>query len=379
VRVAAIAIAVSVALVLVPLGAIAAGLIVFPIDFVLKIAGLSGDGGLAARYLAFANAAFAPDALPTWIPRAILLVLLIAAAAAVLSASLSRNARRRRGRLWWRWLRAPLSSSAAVESSLESLWRLIRGATQQGRPDIVEIGARYSDLLAENLGQPGFRELLIVAHDVDTHADTVFALVVDHRRRDLLRRPTAAEVEARKGAVVDLAGIGREHLGDALAASLAIPLATEMHTVTFSPDSYWRGESHRLCDRPGSLSRILSELARLDVRQAILVSASPPGGGPHRLERPVVEGRARLGEYLQSSEAAAVADVAALRGDGFPVIFSIQPGHNPVGPFDFAGTFDDRSDRPQPLEELMARGYEDAYRQFIEPVVGASGERVGIT
>jgi hypothetical protein len=25
----------------------------------------------------------------------------------------------------------------------------------------------------------------------------------------------------------------------------------------------------------------------------------------------------------------------------------------------------------------MSRGYEDAYHQFIEPVVGASGERVG--
>jgi len=25
----------------------------------------------------------------------------------------------------------------------------------------------------------------------------------------------------------------------------------------------------------------------------------------------------------------------------------------------------------------MNRGYEDAYHQFIEPVVGASGERVG--
>jgi hypothetical protein len=25
----------------------------------------------------------------------------------------------------------------------------------------------------------------------------------------------------------------------------------------------------------------------------------------------------------------------------------------------------------------MSRGYEDAYRQFIEPVVGASGDRVG--
>jgi len=26
--------------------------------------------------------------------------------------------------------------------------------------------------------------------------------------------------------------------------------------------------------------------------------------------------------------------------------------------------------------ELLDRGYEDAYRQFIEPVVGASGERI---
>ena len=34
-------------------------------------------------------------------------------------------------------------------------------------------------------------------------------------------------------------------------------------------------------------------------------------------------------------------------------------------------------DRRQPLGELMNRGYEDAYHQFIEPVVGASGERVG--
>jgi hypothetical protein len=27
----------------------------------------------------------------------------------------------------------------------------------------------------------------------------------------------------------------------------------------------------------------------------------------------------------------------------------------------------------------MSRGYEDAYRQFIEPVVGASGDRVGVS
>jgi len=28
------------------------------------------------------------------------------------------------------------------------------------------------------------------------------------------------------------------------------------------------------------------------------------------------------------------------------------------------------------LDELMERGYEDTYRQFIEPFLGASGERI---
>ena len=55
----------------------------------------------------------------------------------------------------------------------------------------------------------------------------------------------------------------------------------------------------------------------------------------------------------------------------------IRPGHNPVGPLDLAGAYDERSDRHQPLTELVERGYEDAYRQFIEPVVGASGEALG--
>ena len=57
-------------------------------------------------------------------------------------------------------------------------------------------------------------------------------------------------------------------------------------------------------------------------------------------------------------------------------IFRVVPTHNPIGPFDFSGARDDRSDRRQGRAELMARGYEDAYHQFIEPVVGASGEKL---
>ena len=57
-----------------PLAALALGLIVFPIDFVLKMAGSSG-AGLVGWYVGIADAAFAPTALPTWLPRLAVLVL----------------------------------------------------------------------------------------------------------------------------------------------------------------------------------------------------------------------------------------------------------------------------------------------------------------
>ena len=45
-----------------------------------------------------------------------------------------------------------------------------------------------------------------------------------------------------------------------------------------------------------------------------------------------------------------------------------------LAPLDFAGVYDERSDRVHTVPELIDRGYEDAYRLFIEPVVAASGE-----
>ncbi len=172
----------------------------------------------------------------------------------------------------------------------------------------------------------------------------------------------------------DLAGTGRDYLADAVAGALAIPLAGEAHTVTFAADSYWRGETHRLCDRPAGLIRLVDELIELGVEQIVLVAASPDPAGPHALNAPRVDGLGRLGEYIASSEAAVLRD-ATTTTPGVR-IYTIRPVHNPIGPFDFTGGFDDRSHRPQPLDELMTRGYEDAFHQFVEPVVGASGERL---
>jgi len=254
---------------------------------------------------------------------------------------------------------------------------LLRGAAQLKQPSEAELGRRYAEVLSENLGQPGFRELVFTVHDLDARRDLVFALVAEDRRRDLVRRRTTGETEARRAEVVDLAGVARDHLPDGIAGSLAIALATDPHDLAFAPDEYWRGETHRVCDRPASVARLVDELANLSVEQILLVSAAPETPGPHALARPRIDAKGRLGEYLLSFEAAAIRDVGGRGVHGSPRMFVIRPEHNPVGPFDFSGGFDDRSDRRQGLSELMARGYEDAYHQFIEPVVGASGERVG--
>jgi hypothetical protein len=367
------ALAASVAIVAVPIAAVAIGLIVFPIDFLLRMLGAGGAAGLVGAYLGFAQAAFAPEALPTWLPRLVLLVLSAAAAAAVLDGM--NGPRRGQGAIWWRATRPPLSSSGAIAQCWRVMWDLVRGAAHLRQPPPEELGRRYVEMLAENIGQPGFRELLLAVHDSDAHRDLIFALVGEERRRELIRRATTEAAEARRAEVFDLAGIAREHLPDAVAAALTVPLATEWHTVTFAPDAYWRGETHRLGDRPASLIRLIDELIDLGVQQMVLVSAAPESPGPHALAAPRLDGRGRLGEYLQSSEAAIVRDATTTTGG--VRIFTVRPAHNPIGPFDFNGGYDGRSRRHQGLGELMSRGYEDAYHQFIEPVVGASGERVG--
>jgi hypothetical protein len=283
--------------------------------------------------------------------------------------------RRSTGGWWWRLAGAPLDGHAARELVIDTIWGLIRGAAPQARPDRAALGRRYSEVLAESLGQPGFRELMIVAHDLETHRDVVAALLRESYRREFMARRPGRE---RHAEALDLAGIGRDHAIDMVAGALSVPLGVDPHLVTFGSDTYWRGETHRLADRPGTVARVLEELYAAGVSQVILVSAVAIAAGPHRLVAPGLDLQHRIGEFVASAEAAAIRDAmeqARLRFDG---LFLICPAHNAVGPFDFAGAYDQASDRRQTLSELMERGYEDAYRQFIEPVVGASGEHLDI-
>ena len=373
------ALAASRAIVAAPLLAVAIGAVVYPFDFLIRMVGLGGASGLVGFYTRAADYLFAPSALPTWLPRLVVIVLGLAALTIAVETIVSSSRRRERGSEWWRGLRAPLSSREMLARARTAIWDLVQGGALNKQPSAADLSSRYIDLLNESLGQPGFRELVIAAHDLDTRRDLVFAVVEESRRRDLIRRASTSEADVRRAEVVDLSAGGRLHLADGVFAALSIPVVTEPHAMTFAPDSYWRGETHRLCDRPGTLLRLLDELVELGVEQVIIVSAVSALEGPHALAAGRLDGRGRVGEYLAASEVSAARDALQFAAIRIPRVYTIRPEHNPIGPFDFAGGYDDGSDRVQPLAELLNRGYEDAYRQFIEPVVGASGERVGLS
>ena len=313
--------------------------------------------------------------LAVWWRVAVVVLFAGAIAAAVALVRTAEPLRRRAsGAWWWRVIGAPVDPQPARATFADTIWELIRGAAPAQTPAPSVQGRRFSEVLLENLGQPGFRELILVATDLDARRDVVAALLREPYRGEFLApRPD----RDRPSEVLDLGGMGRDHAIDVVAAALTPPLICEPALVTFARDSFWRGETHRLCDRPGSVNRLLEEVAVAGVTQVIVVTAVAPAAAPHRLRVPRLDLRSRLGEYAAAGESASLRDALEMARLRFDSVYLICPVHNPVGPFDFAGAYDEASDRRQDLQELMDRAYEDAYRQFIEPVVGASGEHLG--
>jgi hypothetical protein len=343
---------------------------VYLLGLLLNLLGLEAAGvTLTGGSTRLVDRLFAPGALPTVMPR--LVVLALVAGLVTLAVGTRRAMRggreRRAHRGWTGLLSAPLTAREARARVRQALWDLIRGAAPVAAPSDAEFGRRYAELLGENLGQPGFRELLLVAHDLDARADILFALLGGAHRKAFFGGRAAKDVERRRADTVDLAGTGRDHVFDALAAALSIPVVTDPSLVTFARESHWRGETHRLCDRPEALRRLVDEAAAAGAEQIILAAPAPPPAGPHDVAVPRGDLRGRAGEYLVSMETAALGDASRAA----PIVFVIRPAHNPIGPFDFGGAYDERSDRRSALGELVDRGYEDAYRQFIEPRVAA--------
>jgi hypothetical protein len=361
-----------------PLIFLAAAIVIYPIGLLLGMVGLESGAQVLREYTDLVSRAFAPGALPTWLPRLITFIvvggLFVLAAGAVIAWRRAPLRRRSQGPVGWALLGAPLEGSRATRHFTAGIWDLLKGGVHLKAPPADDLSRRYTELLSENLSQPGFAELLLMVHDLDSRRDLVFGLVREPFRRTLFPPPGASG--GRRAEAFDLAGLARDHLIDVLRASLSVPGLTDPVLVRFSRDAYWRGEVHRLADRPASLGRLLEEAAAAGAEQLILVSASSAPPGPHELTPARMDPVGRFSEHAASVEAAAVRDAVEHLQHRFRALYQISPQYNPIGAFDLGGVYDERSDRHHSLGELMERGYEDAYRDFIEPVVATSGENL---
>lgn len=367
---------VLVTILLTPLVVLLAGLFVYLVGFLFEMLQLEAGRALVSGYSTWLQYAFAGENLPTSVPRfavvAFIAIVLTLAIGGVLAGRTSGSRRTERG-WWWRVVAAPFDAHVARDRFVEALWELIRGAAPVARPPVTALGRRYAEVLSENLGQPGFRELVVVTTDLDARRDVVAMLLAEPYRQSFL---TPRPGRDRRSEVLDLAGVSRDHVIDVICAALTPSVLCDPHLMTFAPDSFWRGETHRLCDRPGSVERLLEEVAEASATQVIIVTAVAPAAAPHRLKAPRLDLTGRFGEFQTAAESCALRDALEAVGSRFDSVYVIQPTHNAVGPFDLSGAYDEASARRQDLSELMERAYEDAYRQFIEPVIGASGEQL---
>jgi Patatin-like phospholipase len=376
-RAAGWSLAFAVAALCVPIVVLALGALAYPILLLVELITPATGATVTTRFTAMLSEWFSGGLVSALVSRLVtagVLVLMGTFVAGWIRERTRRPRRRTRGAPWWQALGAPMSTGHAVQWATGGFWSFIHGATPLPQPARDELSRRYGELLAENLGQPGYRELILTAHDLETRRDLVFALIAADGRSRFFGPLSGKLDSGRRAELVDLAGTGRDHVMDAIAAALSVPILTEPHLVTFGTDTFWRGETHRACDRPAALVRLIEEVSAAGAEQVIIVSADAPLDRAHALSARQVDPRALLADYLAGAETAATRDGVTALFDRFSGVFQIMPTHNPIGPFAFAGAYDERSDRVQPLKELMDRGYEDAYRQFIEPVVGASGE-----
>jgi hypothetical protein len=270
-------------------------------------------------------------------------------------------ARRAEGQTTWgRFLGEGFISLSPFSDRLErSLWEAVRGASTESRPQQVrDVGRRYRDLLSSSLGQPGFSELIFYGLDLDTGQEVPFALLKDRWLKRLSERGPAGG--ALLAEPINLAGEDGSWLFDALVASVSPPgLATGV-PVRLPLAGRSAGEVHRFASSLLTAQSGVADAVAAGAEQVIYVSGSPAAATDEtsaygRLSSAAL--RRSLEDDLRFAEQAALP------------VFIVRPDKARLRLFEFAG-------RPLPGGErfttaaLAAHGERDAFRLFIQPIVG---------
>ncbi len=368
----------ALAALLLPLGVLIVAALLYAASLLAGLLSLTSIAEWFVRaYAVTLDILFHPPILPTVVPRLMVLSLLVTAGILVGTWFRARRVkpsrRRSSGAFWWQLFGSPIEATEPATTLTEAVWTMVRGAQSGSAPTPADLGRRYVDLLCDNFGQPGFREIVVGVHDLDARRDLALAILPEVRAAAFAeRRPVSG---AREGEAVNLSTAMRDYVADLIAAGTELPGVTAGRSITFPADHYWQGETHRLGDRPELVHRLIDEVLALGAEQIIIVSAAPPAGTPHALGPRPVDLKGRAGEWQRSVETAVIDDAIVHATTRFSGVFVIRPAHNPVGPFQFQGAYDETSDRMRSPADLIRQGYDDANRLFVEPVL-ASGERV---
>src|SRR5688572_8051173 len=305
--------------------------------------------------------------------------------------------------------RIPESLEAILDSKVgesrlgKGLWEIARGSAVSALPTSeADIGRKYVALVSENLGQPGFRELILRTADLDTGGVVPFVLLDDVHRAafaDSRSRGPRSRLDGIPGAV-DLRTPGYDVLlFDAAVTGLLPPGAAPVRRVAFPRGGIFAGEMHRLTDAALGGGCGISEAVAAGADQVIVVTAAPAiaTAAPRRrgpraladgllstLERSAVDGGIRAAERINrmvetlghrlDDGGHGWQDPASGRVYRDISLYVIRPERRVLGTLEWDGGEDPATEVLEMPEDLAEVGYRDAYKLFVEPVVGAFAE-----
>jgi Patatin-like phospholipase len=283
-----------------------------------------------------------------------------------------------------------------------ALWEIARGpALSDAPPAEAELGRRYVALAAENLGQPGFRELVLRAADLETGGALGFVLLQDAHRLSFAAARNRGPRSALDGMpdAIDLRAPGGDALFfDAVVTGLLPPLVAPVRRVAFPRGGLYGGETHRLTDATLVSGCGLGEALAAGAEQVLVVTPTPEEPAPparRRGARAQADGVLALLERQAADRDLAQAErinrMVQTLGHETPTgrawqdpatgrlyrdfaLFVVRPERRGLGPLEWNGARDPATEVLETPEDLVERGYKDAYRLFVEPVVGAAPE-----
>jgi hypothetical protein len=393
-RIAILLLACSFGVFLLPVvAALAAGLL-FPLVLMLDLVSPGWSGRAAAALLV------APSLLRAPYLAALSLPIFFLCAAGLLALLRLWITQRRRIAESFEWLFDP---SPARDRLLDALWEIARGPNIASRvPSEADLGRKYVSLLSENLGQPGFRELILRTADLETGGPLPFVVLGDaHRAAFAAARAHGprSRLEGLPGAI-DLRAPGYDVLlFDAVMTGLLPPGVVPVRRVAFPRGGLFGGESHRLAEAGLAGGSGLAEAIAAGAEQVLIVTAAPEEARPPArrrgaraladgvlatLERQAVEADLRSAERVNRMiETLGHRTDDGGRGWQDPetghvyrsvALYVVRPERRVLGPLDLDGSEDPATEVRATTADLLELGHRDAYRLFVEPVVGAVPE-----